>query len=111
MAWLKKFCGRLESRFSYSATIIYNTFPFPEEEKNIREKISATAEKILLARKNFPDSTLADLYNPTLMPKILREAHKKNDRAVMAAYNFDFNLSENEIVGELMNLYKNFAEK
>ena len=45
------------------------------------------------------------------MPKILREAHKKNDRAVMAAYNFDFNLSENEIVGELMKLYKNFPEK
>ena len=111
MAWLKKFCGRLKSDLSYSATIIYNTFPFPEAEKNIREKISAIAEKILLARKNFPDSTLADLYNPTLMPKILREAHKKNDRAVMEAYNFDFTLSENEIVGELMKLYQHFVEK
>ena len=77
MAWLKKFCGRLGNGLRYSATIIYNTFPFPEVEKNIREKFSAIAEKILMARKNFPDSTLADSYNPTLMPKILREAHKK----------------------------------
>ncbi len=106
MSWLKKFCGRLKSDYSYSATIIYNTFPFPEVEKNMREKISTTAEKILLARKNFSDSTLADLYNPTLMPKDLRDAHKKNDLAVMEAYCFDKNFSKNEIVAELMKLYQ-----
>ena len=53
MAWLKKFCGRLKSDLSYSATIIYNTFPFPEEEKNIREKISATAGKNFVGEKKF----------------------------------------------------------
>ena len=93
---------------TYSKDIVYNNFPFPD--KNF-EKISATAEKILQVRKNYPESSLADLYDPTLMPKDLRDAHKKNDLAVLEAYGFDKNFSESEIVAELMKLYKNFVEK
>ena len=109
MAWTKTFCGRLGSSFSYSATVIYNTFPFPEVKKNLREKISATAEKILQVRKKYPDSSLADLYDPTLMPKKLRDAHKKNDLAVLEAYGFNKNFSEAEIIAELMKFYKNLT--
>ena len=105
MIWTKIFCGRLESRYRYSATLIYNNFPFPEVEKNLRDNISATAEKILEVRKKYSDSSLADLYDENLMPKDLRDAHKKNDLAVMAAYGFDKNLSESQIVAELMMLY------
>jgi len=111
MLWTKTFCGRLESRYRYSATLIYNNFPFPEVEKIQRDNISKTAEKILQVRKkylsNAPESptTLADLYNPIIMPKDLRDAHAENDAAVMEAYGFDKNLSEPEIVGELLKLY------
>ena len=75
------------------------------------KKICETAEKILEVRKKYPDASLADLYDPILMPKDLRYAHKKNDLAVMAAYGFDKNFSETEIVAELMKLYQNFIEK
>ena len=71
----------------------------------MRDKISATAQNILLARKNYPESSLADLYDPTLMPKDLRDAHKKNDLAVLDAYGFDKNFSETQIVAELMKWY------
>ena len=62
-------------------------------------------------RNKYPDATLAELYDENLMPKYMRDAHKKNDAAVMAAYGFDKNLSESEIVTELMELYKKFTEK
>ena len=85
--------------------MIYNNFPFPEVDKNLRDKISATAEKILQVRKLYPNACLADLYDPTLMPKDLRDAHKLNDLAVLDAYGFDKNLSEPEIVAELLKWY------
>ena len=75
----------------------------------MREKISLTAEKILLARKNYPDSSLADLYDENLMPKDLRDAHKKNDLAVMEAYGFEKNLSDAEILQRLVDLHKNLT--
>jgi len=106
MIWTKTFCGRLKSDFRYSAALIYNNFPFPEVDKIQREKISATAEKILQVRKKYSDSTLAQLYDPTLMPKDLRDAHKKNDLAVIETYGFNKKLSETQIAAELIK----FAE-
>ena len=97
--------------YQYSASIVYNNFIWCEPSDNQRKKIEQTAQLILDVRKNFPDATLADLYAPILMPKDLRDAHKKNDLAVMAAYNFDKNFSESEIVGELMKLYSCYFTK
>ncbi|MBQ7198116.1 MAG: class I SAM-dependent DNA methyltransferase [Selenomonadaceae bacterium] len=110
MAWTKTFCGRLEMRFRYSATIIYNNFPFCEATEENVKKISATAEKILEVRKKFAESSLADLYDENLMPRELRLAHKKNDAAVMAAYGFAENLSEEEILAALIEMYKKLTE-
>jgi hypothetical protein len=75
--------------------------PTPEQ----RQKIKNTAQKILDTRKNYPYATLADLYDDTLMPKDLRDAHKENDAAVLAAYNFPKDFTDSDIVAELMNLY------
>ena len=74
------------------------------------KKISATAEKILEVRKKFAESSLADLYDENLMPRELRLAHKKNDAAVMAAYGFAENLSEEEILAALIEMHKNLTE-
>ena len=109
MAWTKTVCGRLESRIRYSGSVVYNNFVWCECSEVQREKICETAEKILDVRKKYPEASLADLYDPTLMPKDLREAHKKNDLAVMAAYGFEKNFSEEEILSALMNLYKNLT--
>ncbi|MGK4126976.1 type IIL restriction-modification enzyme MmeI [Limosilactobacillus vaginalis] len=45
--------------------------------------MSKTAQGILDARKLYPDSSLADLYDPLTMPVELRKAHEANDKAVL----------------------------
>jgi len=76
MAWVKSVCGKLESRFRYSNTIVYNNFPFPENltEKQIKI-IEEKAQNVLDVRASFPNSSLADLYNPLTMPPSLVKAH------------------------------------
>jgi hypothetical protein len=87
MAWIRAVCGRLESRYRYSAGIVYNNFPWPESPSDKqREAIEAAAQGVLDARAAFPDSTLADLYDPVTMPPALVKAHQALDRAVDAAY-------------------------
>ena len=68
-------------------------------------KIEQTAQAILDARALYPDSSLAELYDPTLMPKELLQAHRQNDRAVMAAYGFPMKMTESECVAELFRMY------
>ena len=70
--------------------------------------IAATAQGILDARARYPDSSLADLYDPLTMPPDLRAAHEANDRAVLAAYGLAPDTPEMEIVARLFKLY---AEK
>ena len=107
MAWMRTVAGRLKSDYSYGTTTVYNTFPWAEPSAQQKKLIESTAQKILDARKNYPQSTLADLYDELSMPKELRDAHKKNDRAVAAAYGFEnFLEDESKIVAELMKLYE-----
>lgn len=107
MAWMRVVCGRLKSDYRYSASIVYNNFPWPTPTEAQRQKIEQTAQAILDARAQFPDSSLADLYDPTSMPFALLEAHRANDRAVMAAYSFPAKQSESECVAALFQLYIN----
>ena len=86
MAWVNAVCGRLKSDYRYSGSIVYNNFPWPEPTEKQREAIEAAAQGVLDARAAFPDSTLADLYDPTTMPPALVKAHQALDRAVDAAY-------------------------
>ena len=87
MAWVKTVCGRLESRFRYSKDIVYNYFPWPENpnEKQVKA-IETAAQKVLDARLQFPNSSLADLYDPLTMPPALVKAHNELDKAVDLAY-------------------------
>lgn len=112
MAWVKTVCGRLKSDPIYSNTIVYNNFPFPNCSENQKIKIEQNAQRILDIRKNYPNSSLADLYDPDFMPKDLLMAHKANDAAVMEAYGFDWRkMSEDDCVAELMKMYKELIEK
>ena len=105
MAWMRVVCGRLKSDYRYSKDVVYNNFPWPEVNDEQREKIEQTAQGILDARALYPDSSLADLYDPLTMPPELRKAHRENDHAVMAAYGFPTTMTESEIVAQLFNLY------
>ena len=107
MAWMRAVCGRLKSDYSYSNTIVYNNFPWPEPTEEQKAKIEQTAQAILDARALYPDSSLADLYDDVLMPPELRKAHQQNDRAVMQAYGFSVKeMTESACVAALMKLYQ-----
>ncbi|MBK9426387.1 MAG: class I SAM-dependent DNA methyltransferase [Gammaproteobacteria bacterium] len=87
MAWVRTVCGRLKSDFRYSAGIVYNNFPWPVDATDKHKAaIETAAQGVLDARAGFPDSSLADLYDPHTMPLELVRAHQALDRAVDAAY-------------------------
>ena len=112
MAWMRAVAGRLKSDYRYSKDIVYNNFPWPEPAEQQKEKIEQTAQAILDARAKYPESSLADLYDPLLMPPELRKAHKANDRAVMEACGMWGKAhSEEECVAWLFRLYQELAEQ
>jgi len=110
MAWVKSVCGRLESRFRYSNELVYNNYPFPENpsEKQIKQ-IEEKAQKVLEVRSSFPNSSLADLYNPLTMPPILIKAHNELDKAVDAAYRTAPFTSEANRMVYLFELYEKYT--
>lgn len=111
-AWMRAVCGRLEMRYRYSNTIVYNNFPWPAPTEAQKAKIEETAQGILDARSQYPDSSLADLYDETVMPADLRKSHQENDKAVMTAYGFDWKtMSESECVAELFKMYEKLTKK
>ena len=86
-AWVRYTCGRLKSDFRYGAGIVYNNFPWPLQRDAEREAAIATAaQAVLTARTAHAGSSLADLYDPNLMPPDLVKAHRALDRAVDTAY-------------------------
>ena len=113
MAWMRAIAGRLKSDYRYSAAIVYNNFPWPDlcSSAPLSEKISQTAQTILDSRVRYPDSSLADLYDPLTMPADLRAAHTANDHAVLAAYGLAPDTSEPEIVAHLFKLYAELTKK
>jgi hypothetical protein len=86
MAWVRGVCGRLESRYRYSAQIVFNNFPWPDPTPRAIAAVSAAAEAVLAARAGHGGATLAALYDPVAMPSDLARAHAALDRAVDAAY-------------------------
>lgn len=110
MDWMRLTTGRLEMRYQYSAKIVYNNFPWPTPTPEQRKKIEQTAQAILDARNNHPESSLADLYDPLAMPPDLRKAHKANDKAVLQAYGLKTDATESEIVAHLFKMYEKLAE-
>lgn len=112
MAWMRAVCGRLKSDYRYSKDVVYNNFPWPEADASAVAAISETAQAILDARAAYPDSSLADLYDDTLMPPALRRAHRNNDRAVLRAYGFPTNdsFTESDCVARLFQLYADWGK-
>lgn len=91
-----------KSDYRYSADVVYNNFPWQTLTEEEKQSISESADAILQARAAFPDSTLEQLYKPELMPAILVDAHRKNDRIVAKVYGIDLNLTDEEIALILM---------
>ena len=110
MVWVNAVGGRLKQDFSYTNTLVYNNFPWPEQgSAQLKRRLSASAIKILKIRKEFADFTLAQLYEPDAMPQSLLKAHQENDALVMQAYGFAPDLSEDQILSQLFALYQKLS--
>lgn len=110
MAWMRTVAGRLEMRYRYSKELVYNTFPWPEPSEAQYRAIEVAAQGVLDERAKYPDTSLADLYDPVLMKTTtLQKAHTRLDRAVWAAYGANWK-SESECVADLMERYRKLVE-
>ncbi len=110
MAWVRAVCGRLKSDYRYSKDIVYNNFPWPTPTPEQQERIEKAAQAVLDARAQFPDSSLADLYDPLTMPPELQKAHTALDREVSKAYGGKGFATEAERVADLMKRYQQLTE-
>lgn len=110
MAWVRQFAGRLESRFQYSGSMVYNNFPWPNITNEQRLRVEEKARAVLAAREpHLPPrglGTLADLYDPLTMPPELLRAHAELDHAVEKCYRSEPFHSDRERVEYLFSLYE-----
>jgi hypothetical protein len=108
MAWTRYVCGRLKSDYRYSKDIVYNNFPWPDPSEKQAVVIGKAAQEVLDIRARFPDSSLADLYDPVAMPPVLSKAHQKLDKVVEAAYGRSFT-DDSQRVAYLFELYQKLS--
>lgn len=112
MAWMRTVAGRLKSDYRYSVDIVYNNFPWPSPTDLQKSKIEKSAQSIIDARNTFPNASFADLYDPDngwMYPELIK-AHESNNKAVMEAYGFSKDMSEADIVAELMKRYQQITQ-
>lgn len=106
MLWVRTVGGQLETRLRYSATLCYNTFPFPRISERQRKELSELAQNVLFQREMHSEKTLAELYDPEKMPEELKEAHHQLDLAVERCYRSKPFESDEERLEHLFNLYE-----
>jgi hypothetical protein len=106
MAWMRNVAGRMKGDYQYSNQIVYNNFPWPFDlTARQKQKIETAAQGVLDARAQFPDSSLADLYDPLTMSSALVKAHKQLD-AAYGKCNFK---NDAERVAFLFALYQQYT--
>jgi N-6 DNA Methylase len=110
MTWVKYVCGRLKSDYRYSKDIVYNNYPFPENiSDKQKQKVEIAAQAVLDTRAKYPDSSLADLYDPLTMPPDLVKAHQILDKAVDLCYRSQAFVNELNRIEFLFGLYETLS--
>lgn len=110
MVWIKTVCGRIKSDFRYSNDIVYNNYPWPETlTDKQKETIEKAAQKVLDTRAEYPNSSLANLYDPLTMPPVLVKAHNELDKAVDLAYRPQPFINETKRIEFLFELYDKYT--
>jgi hypothetical protein len=108
--WMRYVCGRMKSDYQYSASIVYNNYPWPEAPSDKqKEAVEIAAQAVLDARAQFPDSSLADLYDPNTMPPVLVKAHQQLDKAVDQCYRSQPFSTEAKRIEYLFELYEKYT--
>lgn len=108
--WVRTVGGRLKTDIRYSATLCYNTFPFPKLTTAEKEELERLAQNILNIRDENFDMTLGEMYNPESMPDELREAHHQIDLAVERIYRPEPFTSDEERLEHLFKLYSKMTK-
>ena len=111
LVWISTICGKLETRFRYSNTLGWNTFPVPALTNQNKCDLERCAENILLAREIHFPATIADLYEPDSMPENLRNAHEKNDETLERIYMGRRFKNDSERLEKLFELYTLTGQK
>jgi hypothetical protein len=111
MVWVRAVGGKLKTDYSYSNTLCYNTFPFPEITVKDKENLSLYAFSILEARAKHPSKTIAQLYNPDTMPKGLKQAHQELDEAIEKCYRLQPFKNDTERLEYLFKMYEEMIKK
>lgn len=111
MAWIRTVCGKLKTDYRYSSTLGYNTFPCHPLTAEQKEKLTQSAENILMARENHTEMTLAEMYDPDKMPDDLRKAHEENDVLVDKLYRNHAFASDEDRLAILFDLYEKMTSK
>jgi hypothetical protein len=105
LVWIATVCGKLETRYRYSNTLGWNTFPVPILTDQNKAELTRCAEEILLAREAHYPATIADLYDPDNMPENLRRAHEQNDEMLERIYIGRRFRNDTERLEKLFDLY------
>ena len=105
MVWIATVCGKLETRYRYSNTLGWNTYPVPTLTEKNKADLAKCAEDIMLAREAHFQATIADLYDPEAMPENLREAHDRNDEVLERIYIGRRFKNDTERLEKLFDLY------
>jgi hypothetical protein len=105
LVWIATVCGKLETRYRYSNSMGWNTFPVPLLTEQNKTDLTACAEAILLAREAHFPATIADLYDPDTMPENLRRAHERNDEVLERIYIGRRFKNDTERLEKLFELY------
>jgi hypothetical protein len=111
MAWLRAVGGRMKTDYRYSAVLVYNTFPVPNLSDDDKTRLAEAAFSVLGARQQFPDRTLAELYDPERMPAVLLSAHHVLDDVVDQIYSPTGFASDDERLAKLFEMYEELTSK
>lgn len=111
MVWTHATSGRLETRIQYTNTLCYNTFPFPDITTKQKENLNLYVFAILDERAKHPSKTMAQLYNPTTMPKGLLQAHQELDTAIEQCYRLQPFKNDTERLEYLFKQYEEMLQK
>ena len=111
LVWIATVCGKLETRYRYSNTLGWNTFPVPPLTEKNKADLTACAEAILLAREAHFPATIAELYDPEKMPENLRAAHDRNDETLERIYIGRRFRNDTERLEKLFEMYTKMTAK
>lgn len=106
MVWMRAYTGRLKTDYRYSATLVYNTFPFPKISEQQKKRIELCVQDILRVREKYSERTMAELYDPDKMPKDLLETHHSLDMVIESCYRKNPFENDEQRLAHLFKMYE-----